>query len=101
MRHGPAMTPWQRWKVRPMQGTQPRWARTLIWIGLGLGIVCLLLAAILSMSFYTYGMSFYLILLNTSNLVRPTRPRLANMCMVLGFVAAIAAFVSLFITGDI
>ncbi len=84
-----------------MQDAQPRWGRTLMWIALGLGIVSLLLAAAFSRSFYLYGMSFYLILLSTSHLVRPTRPGLANVCMVLSFVAAIAAFVSVFITGHI
>ena len=84
-----------------MQHTKPRWTRTLSWLILGLGIVLLLGAAISIRSFYSYGISFFLILSSTSPLVRPTRPGLATVCMVLSFAAAIAAFVAVFITRDI
>ncbi len=80
------------------QDTQPRWTRTLSWLILGLGIVLLLLAASSVRSFYSYGISLYLILSSTSTLVRPTRPGLATVGMVLSFAAAIAAFVAVFIT---
>ncbi len=76
-------------KARPMQNAQLRLARTLMWIGLGGGVV-LLPGAVFSKEAHWYAMSLHLILSSTSILVRPRRPRLANVCAALGVVAAIA-----------
>ncbi len=53
----------------------------------------LLHAAIFSLRPHFYAMPFYLILLSTSRLLHPTRPRLAYLCRGLSFVALIAYFV--------
>ncbi len=82
-----------------MQDSQPRWMRTLSWLILGLGVVLLLVAVIFLRSFYSSAISLFLILSRTSILVRPTRPGLATVCMVLSFAAAIAAFVAVFSSG--
>ncbi len=76
-----------------MQDVQARWARTLMWIGLVGGVVLLLFTAIFSAGPQHYAASFSLILFAMSDLVRRTRPRLANVCAVLGFVASVAYIV--------
>ncbi len=81
-----------------MQGTQRRSFRIVNWILLACGIGMLIFAAIFTTRFYGYGMSFSLILISTSHLVRPTRPWLANVCAVLGIVAALGYTVLLIIS---
>jgi len=75
-----------------MQNAKARWARTLWWIGLGGGVVMMLLA-VFSEGTQFYALSCYIILLSTSRLLHPTRPRLAYLCRGLSFVALIAYFV--------
>ncbi len=73
-----------------MQGTQPRWLRTLYWISLGGGVMILLLAAIFSAGLHNYALAFSVILSSTAFRLFPRWPRLAYVCGVLGFAAAIA-----------
>ncbi len=76
-----------------MQDPVARWGRTLLWIGLGGNVVLLLLAAIFSMPPHVYPLLFSSVLFGTSHVVHPTRPRLAIVCTVLGWVALIASIV--------
>ncbi len=82
-----------------MKGAQPSPATIVAWIIIGWGIVSVLLTLF---AFYRsprdYAWSFYFIFFGLSFLFRPTRRRLANVCLVLAFGALLVVTV-LRITG--
>ncbi len=81
-------------KTRPKHATQPGLLRALYWLLLGGNIVMLLVTTIFPLRphFYAfYAMSFSVILSSTGNLILPTRPRLAAVCILLACGSMIAA----------
>ncbi len=84
-------------KEQPKKDTQPRWFRTMGWIIVGWGVVSLLLTlfGLFPRSPKAYVSPFYFIFFGTSYLVRPARPRLANVCLALAGVAVIVSAVLL------
>lgn len=74
-----------------MQKTRPIIATIVAWIISGWGVVSLLLTLIFLFpgTPRDYAWSFYFIFFGMSFLFRPTRPRLANVCLALAAVALI------------
>ncbi len=81
-----------------MEDAEPRWMRTVAWIILGWGVVGLLLRLFGVFDSSTSVVPFLFILLSTWELLRPTRPRLANVCLALGGVVVLIDIVLLVIT---
>lgn len=78
-----------------MQDAQSRWGHTVPWIMIIWGIASLLLtlAGVFLRSPEGFALPFYFMFYGVAHLVYTTRPRLADVCMVVAGVAAVAATV--------
>lgn len=78
-----------------MEDAEPRWMRTVAWIILGWGVVGLLLQLFGVFDSSTLVVPFLLIFLSTWELLRRTRPRLANVSLTLAGVIVLIDIVGL------